>query len=271
MFCATRGTIKAAGPEDLELAGAQVMLANTYHLMLRPGSKRIQRLGGLHRVLRLARSDLHRQRRIPGVQPRARVGGRRDQSAGSRRPDSGSRCSRITEHGAVFKSYVDGQRIVLTPERAIQIQRELGSDLAVVLDECTPVPRRPRRTPERSMEMTHRWADRCARRVRRGTTTGGRRSTASRREASTRTCGGVRPSIFRRGPSSGTPSADRSAPTKRRCMTSSSYAQAHLRRDRPVHLLGIGGVDDIFQGSRAAASTRFDCVRRRGSRATAGR
>jgi queuine tRNA-ribosyltransferase len=256
MFCATRGTIKAAGPDDLEQAGAQVMLANTYHLMLRPGSGLIQRLGGLH-----VYSGWHGPifTDSGGFQVFSLGHGSVADEIKARQPARQRRKSllQISEDGAVFQSYVDGQRVVLTPERAIQIQRELGSDLVVVLDECTPF-HVDRTYTERSMEMTHRWGDRCIAEFQRyddgrqalyGISQGGVYEDLRRRSAeylSTR--------AFFGHAIGGSLGAD-----KAQMYDVVDFAQADLRRERPVHLLGIGGVDDIFEGVARGIDT-FDCV-----------
>jgi queuine tRNA-ribosyltransferase len=256
MFCATRGTLKAAGPEDLELAGAQVMLANTYHLMLRPGSELVEKLGGLHRfsgwsgpiftdsggfqVFSLGHGSVADE-----------IKGRRNQAEGRKS------LLKITEHGALFKSYVDGAQVLLTPERAIEIQRQLGSDLVVVLDECTPY-HVDRDYTERSMERTHRWADRCLTEFERhdqgkqalyGIVQGGVYEDLRHRAAEF-----VSSRPFFAHAIGGSLGAEKSQMYDVVEMT-----QRVLSPQRPVHLLGIGGVDDIFHGVERGIDT-FDCV-----------
>lgn len=256
MFCATRGTLKAAGPEDLELAGAQVMLANTYHLMLRPGSELVERLGGLHafsgwkgpiftdsggfQVFSLGHGSVADE-----------VKGRRT------RPEGRKLLLRITEHGAVFKSYVDGAQVVLTPERAIEVQRQLGSDLVAVLDECTPY-HVDRDYTEKSMEMTHRWAERCLVEFDRGDS--GRQALYGIVQ------GGVHTDLRQRSaefvssrPFFGHAIGGSLGAAKDQMYDVVELTQAHLSPVRPVHLLGIGGVDDIFHGVERGIDT-FDCV-----------
>ncbi|HRC85459.1 MAG TPA: tRNA guanosine(34) transglycosylase Tgt, partial [Thermoanaerobaculia bacterium] len=132
LFCATRGTLKAAGPEDLELAGAQILLANTYHLMLRPGAERVARLGGLHTFSGWQGPIFTDS---GGFQVFSLGHGSVADEIKGRRSNPGNRSLlKISEEGAVFKSYVDGARELLTPERSMEVQRLLGSDFAVVLD-----------------------------------------------------------------------------------------------------------------------------------------
>lgn len=136
----TAGTVKAARWSDLESAGAEIVLANTYHLMLRPSGERIKRLGGLHRFIGWEKPIL------------TDSGGYQVMSLAQNR--------RLTEDGVLFRSHIDGSEHLLTPERAASLQLEdFGVDVAMVLDECTPYPAR-REDARASMELTHRWARR---------------------------------------------------------------------------------------------------------------
>ncbi len=136
----TAGTVKAMTADGVAASGAEIILGNTYHLMLRPGAERIARLGGLHRFMNWQRPIL------------TDSGGYQVLSLAKRRT--------IDENGVTFASHLDGTRIELTPERAIEIQRLLGSDIAMVLDECTPHPVTEDAARE-SMELSMRWAQRC--------------------------------------------------------------------------------------------------------------
>jgi queuine tRNA-ribosyltransferase len=138
----TAGTVKAARWSDLETAGAEIVLANTYHLMLRPGGDAVRRLGGLHRFIGWDRPIL------------TDSGGYQIMSL------AGSRA--LSEEGVVFRSHVDGSSHALTPERAVDLQLgDFGVDVAMVLDECTPYPA-TRNEARASMALTHRWAARAA-------------------------------------------------------------------------------------------------------------
>ena len=136
----TQGTVKALAPRNLDEVGARIILANTYHLYLRPGHELIHDLGGLHRFMRFPGPIL------------TDSGGYQVFSLGPLR--------RITEEGVRFRSHLDGSAHVLTPERAIEIQEALGADVAMAFDECTPYPA-TREYAERSMDLTTRWARRC--------------------------------------------------------------------------------------------------------------
>src|SRR5688572_247854 len=140
----TQGTVKAALHRDVRDAGAEIILGNTYHLFLRPGDELIARRGGLHRFIGWTRPIL------------TDSGGFQIFSLASRRV--------IREEGAEFQSHLDGSRHVLTPERAVDIQARLGSDIAMVLDECLAYPA-TRDQAAASMERSVRWARRCRERL----------------------------------------------------------------------------------------------------------
>jgi queuine tRNA-ribosyltransferase len=135
----TAGTVKAMLPEQVRATGADIVLGNTYHLMLRPGAERIARLGGLHRFMNWPWPILT--------------------DSGGFQVMSLSALRRVTEAGVTFRSHIDGAEVTLSPERAIEIQRLLGSDIAMVLDECTPFPA-THEEAARSMELSMRWAAR---------------------------------------------------------------------------------------------------------------
>ena len=136
----TQGAVKAALHRDVESLGAEIILGNTYHLFLRPGDDLIARRGGLHRFIGWTRPIL------------TDSGGYQIFSLAARRV--------IREEGAEFQSHLDGSRHVLTPERAVDIQSRLGSDVAMVLDECLAYPA-SRDEVAASMERSVRWARRC--------------------------------------------------------------------------------------------------------------
>jgi queuine tRNA-ribosyltransferase len=135
----TQGAVKGMSARDLRENGAEIILANTYHLYLRPGDRLVARRGGLHRFIGWDRAVL------------TDSGGYQAFSLGARR--------RITEEGICFRSHLDGTEHMLTPERAVEIQARLGSDVAMVLDECLGYPATEQAARE-SMERTLRWASR---------------------------------------------------------------------------------------------------------------
>jgi len=135
----TAATVKAMLPETVRATGADIILANTYHLMLRPGAERIAKLGGLHRFM-------HWQGPILT-------------DSGGYQVMSLAKLRRLEESGVTFQSHIDGATVELTPERAIEVQCLLGSDIQMVLDECTPFPA-TRDEAKTSMALSLRWAER---------------------------------------------------------------------------------------------------------------
>jgi len=135
----TYGTVKAVTPEELESIGAEVILGNTFHLMLRPGSELIREFGGLHKFMHWTRPIL------------TDSGGFQVWSLTKRR--------KIAEEGVEFRAPTDGSKVMLTPESVMQIQADLGSDIQMIFDECTDYPA-SERDARRSMELSLRWAKR---------------------------------------------------------------------------------------------------------------
>jgi queuine tRNA-ribosyltransferase len=137
----TQATVKAVGQDDLRSLGAEILLGNTYHLMLRPGEALVGELGGLHRFMAWDRAIL------------TDSGGFQVYSLAQNR--------KITEEGASFQSHLDGSRWLLTPERSVQIQETLGADIIMAFDEC-PSSKSDRQYMEDSLPRTTRWLQRCA-------------------------------------------------------------------------------------------------------------
>jgi queuine tRNA-ribosyltransferase len=136
----TAATVKAVTTDQLRSSGVDVVLANTYHLMLRPGAERIARLGGLHGFMRWDRPILT--------------------DSGGFQVMSLSKLRKITDDGVAFQSHIDGASHLLTPERAIEIQCLLGADIQMQLDECIELPAEHKEA-ERAMELSVRWAERA--------------------------------------------------------------------------------------------------------------
>lgn len=136
----TLGSVKAMSPEDLEECGSQIILGNTYHLFLRPGHKIVEELGGLHKFMNWNKPILT--------------------DSGGFQVFSLAKLARVTEEGVQFQSHIDGSKHLLTPEKAIEIQRSLGSDIMMALDELLPLPTEKSRLKS-SLELSTRWAKRC--------------------------------------------------------------------------------------------------------------
>jgi queuine tRNA-ribosyltransferase len=138
----TAATVKAMLPESVAATGAEILLGNTYHLMLRPGAERVASQGGLHRFMNWPRPILT--------------------DSGGFQVMSLAKLRRLDEAGVTFRSHLDGSPHLLTPERSIEIQHLLGADITMAFDECTPYPAE-RDAVERSMQLSMRWAERSKR------------------------------------------------------------------------------------------------------------
>lgn len=135
----TAGTVKAMMPESVASTGAQMILGNTYHLMLRPGAERVGRLGGLHEFMNWPGPILT--------------------DSGGFQVMSLAKLRKMTEEGVAFQSHIDGSKHLLTPERSMEIQNLLDADVTMAFDECTPFPATPEQAAE-SMRLSMRWAQR---------------------------------------------------------------------------------------------------------------
>lgn len=138
----TQATVKAVAPEDVARTGADILLGNTYHLMLRPGPERVAALGGLHRFMNWPKPILT--------------------DSGGFQVMSLSQLRKIDEKAVTFKSHLDGSMHELSPERSVEIQRLLGADISMQLDECIRLPA-SREEIDRAMQLSLRWAERSKR------------------------------------------------------------------------------------------------------------
>ena len=138
----TQGTVKGVLPEHLSAAGSQIILANTYHLMLRPGETVVRDLGDLHRFMAWPGPILT--------------------DSGGFQVFSLADINKIDDHGVTFKSHIDGAMVKLTPERSMQIQNDLGADIIMAFDEC-PDPNKSLEYQTLAVERTLRWAEQCLR------------------------------------------------------------------------------------------------------------
>lgn len=233
----TAGAVKALPHEWLEDLDSRIILANTYHLCLRPGYQRIERLGGLHRFMSWSRSVLT--------------------DSGGYQVFSHRELRRITEEGVHFQSHVDGSRHFLTPEAAIDIQAALGSDIAMVLDECTSYPC-GRADAEQSLELSMRWASRCRERWRERQTGQGLFGIVQ---------GGLYPDLRRRSVNllseldfSGLAIGGLSVGEPKDAMYEVlDLTVPSLPEDKPRYLMGVGTPRDLVR-SVALGVDMFDCV-----------
>jgi queuine tRNA-ribosyltransferase len=234
----TQATVKGLAPETVRATGADILLGNTYHLMLRPGAERIAALGGLHHFMRWPHAILTDS---GGFQVMSLAGLRK-----------------IEERCVVFRSHLDGATVELSPERAIEIQRLLGSDIAMQLDECVRLPA-SRSELDRAMQLSLRWAERSRRafeaeptegRALFGIVQGGDDPTL--RTVSARQL----VAIGFEGYAIGGLAVGESPEVMRQTIEATVPA---LPVDRPRYLMGVGTPEDILEAV-ARGIDMFDCV-----------
>ena len=234
----TAGAVKALPLESLESLDARIILANTYHLFLRPGHERIEKLGGLHRFMSWNGAVLT--------------------DSGGFQVFSHRELCRISEEGVEFRSHLDGSKNFISPEKAIDIQRSLGSDIAMVFDDCTPYPC-GYTDAESSMELSMRWAARC-------------RQHWSYNDDGTHGLfgivqGGVYPDLRKRSAEAlaemdfpGTAIGGLSVGEPKDLMGEIMESTLPLLPwDRPRYLMGVGTPEDLIRGI-AMGVDMFDCV-----------
>jgi queuine tRNA-ribosyltransferase len=234
----TAATVKALYLDQVDAAGADILLGNTYHLMLRPGAERIARLGGLHAFMRWTKPILT--------------------DSGGFQVMSLSKIRKMTEEGATFQSHLDGSKHMLSPERSIEIQCLLGSDIQMQLDECIELPADFKRT-EQAMELSLRWAERSKRAFDRfgspnqalfGIVQGGTEP-ALRRRSATELAAMDLP-----GYSIGGLAVGEGQETMLRVL---DETLPYLPTDKPRYLMGVGTPQDLIE-SVARGIDMFDCV-----------
>jgi queuine tRNA-ribosyltransferase len=235
-------------------AGTQIILSNTYHLMLQPGPSTMRAMGGIHKFTGWNGPMLTDS---GGFQIFSLGHGSVAQEIKGTRNSGYKSLCKITEEGAEFRSYLDGSKQLLTPERSIQIQRDIGADLILVLDECTPFHVSKQYTA-RSMEMSHRWAMRSLAEFERGDD--GTQSLYGIVQ------GGVYEDLRVESASFvnsqkffGVAVGGSLGRDKEQMMSVVDTTMKMIDRSRPVHLLGIGGIQDILHGVECGIDT-FDCV-----------
>ncbi len=232
----TAATVKGMYPEQVRALGADVVLGNTYHLMLRPGAERVARLGGLHRFMNWPHPILT--------------------DSGGFQVMSLSQLRKLTEEGVTFQSHIDGSKHMLSPERSVEIQNLLGSDIVMQLDECVSLPCEDK-VAEKAMRLSLRWAERCKAafgnpegRALFGIVQGGavpRLRVESARELVAMDLKGYAIG----GLAVGEPQDVMLAMIE--------TVEPHLPQDKPRYLMGVGTPDDIVQAV-ARGIDMFDCV-----------
>jgi len=260
IFCGTKAAIKGLSPAQMIEAQTDIILANTYHLMLQPGADLIEKMGGLHKIMNwngplLTDSGGFQVFSLGEGTMANEIKGKNSTKNGGKH-DNKSLIS-MNEEGCVFKSYIDGSKIKLTPESSMEIQRKLGADLLMQFDECTPY-HVDKDYTARSMEMSIRWGDRCLVEFERHDN--GAQGLYGIIQ------GGVHEDL-RQISAAYTKDRDFFGTAVGGCLggseeemervVASSLPYAHP--DRPVHFLGIGQIKDVFKFVRLGVDT-FDCV-----------
>lgn len=255
IFCGTKAAIKGVTTAQAKEAGVDIILSNTYHLLIQPGPDMVAAHGGLHKMMNWDGPMLTDS---GGFQIFSLGhGGVAQEIKGRNRNQTARTLKKIDEEGAVFRSYVDGKIHRLTPELSIDIQRKLGADLILVLDECTPF-HIDRDYTARSMERSHRWELRSLKEFQKGDD--GSQALYGIVQ------GGVYPDLRKESasfvaeqPFFGQAIGGSLGGTKEQMHEVVGYACQYLHPQRPTHLLGIGGLEDIWKGVALGIDT-FDCV-----------
>ncbi|CUA87887.1 tRNA guanosine(34) transglycosylase Tgt [Pseudidiomarina woesei] len=231
----TAGTVKGMTPEEVKATGAQICLGNTFHLMLRPGTSIIKQHGDLHDFMNWDKPIL------------TDSGGFQVFSLGELR--------KITEEGVTFRSPINGEKILLTPEKSMEVQRDLGSDIVMIFDECTPYPA-TQAEARTSMELSLRWAE---------------RSKAAHGDNPSALFGIIQGGMYEElrtislegltnigfdgyaigGLSVGEPKED--------MMRVLDYITPQMPIDKPRYLMGVGKPEDLVEAVRRGVDM-FDCV-----------
>ncbi len=232
----TAATVKAMMPESVRATGADILLGNTYHLMLRPTAERIDRLGGLHKFMNWDRPILTDS---GGFQVMSLAGLRK-----------------LTEKGVTFKSHVDGSKHELTPERSMEIQRLLGSDIVMCFDECPSLPADRDRIAE-SMRLSMRWAERSREAFgdRPGHALFGIMQGGLEQDLREESAEALKAIAFE-GYAIGGLAVGEGQEAMFDCL---NYAPDFLPKDKPRYLMGVGKPDDIV-GAVARGVDMMDCV-----------
>ena len=264
IFCGTKATVKSILPHQLRSAKTQIILSNTYHLMLQPGPDIISKEKGLQNFT---------QWRGPMMTDSGGYqifslghGSVSEEIKGKNKNIKRKSLIKISEEGAIFRNYLNGDKVYLTPERSIELQRHFGADLIFVLDECTPFNVSKKYT-ENSMYLSHRWAKRCSDAFKNTYSNFDSPSGSSGRQhlfgiiqggvyedlrkiACEETCSGDYNGLAIGGSLGG---------SKEQMHDIFSFCSDLIDKSKPVHVLGIGGLDDILHGVSCGYDT-FDCV-----------
>jgi queuine tRNA-ribosyltransferase len=236
----TAGTVKAVKPDDVRASGTDIILGNTYHLMLRPGAERVAKLGGLHKFMGWERPILT--------------------DSGGYQVMSLSELAKVTEEGVSFKSHLDGTRHMLSPERSVEVQRLLGSDIVMAFDELVPA-KADRAAQVAAMERSMRWAKRSRDAFDAGGEHAGRAAIFGIQqggldEPMRQASADALIDIGFDGYAIGGLAVGEGQAAMLGCL---DFACGQLPADRPRYLMGVGKPDDVVEAVRRGVDM-FDCV-----------
>jgi queuine tRNA-ribosyltransferase len=254
IFCGTKASIKNLTPDAMREAQTDIILANTYHCMIQPGADLVEKMGGLHEFMQW---DGPMMTDSGGFQIFSMGFGSIADEIKGRGKSREKSILKITEDGARFRSYWDGTEINLTPELSIDVQRKLGADLIYQLDECTAY-HHDKAYTESSMHRSHRWGDRCL--VEFDKHNDGKQALYGIVQ------GGIYKDLrdlsvqhLHERPYFGTAIGGCLGATDEEMCEIVSWCMEDVPQGRPVHLLGIGRIQDVFSFVRLGITT-FDCV-----------
>ncbi len=255
IFCGTKASIKNLSPTQMEEAQTDIILANTYHLMIQPGADLVQKMGGLHKFMNWKGPMLTDS---GGFQVFSMGHGTcADEIKGRNTATKKESLLKITEEGAVFKSYHDGAKLMLNPEVSMELQHKLGADLIMQMDECTAY-QVTRDYTAKSMEMSMRWGDRSL-------------DAFDKHHNGTQGLygiiqGGIYHDLRKVSaeyvadrPYFGTAVGGCLGGSDEEMYSILEAIQPINHPDRPIHFLGIGKIKDIFESVKYGIDT-FDCV-----------
>src|SRR3989344_8026945 len=246
MPVATKATVKAISSEDLEDLGAQLLICNTYHLMLKPGADIIEKIGGLNKFMNWKKPILTDsggfQAFSLGLALKHGTGKMYHPNKGEKLQSSKKSFVKITDKGIFFRSVYDNSPHLLTPEKSIEVQEKLGADLILALDECTS-PMSDKSYVKKSIDRTHQWAIRCLKAHKTDQAIAGIIQGSSWKDLRKKSA-----KFICSLPSDSIAVGGSLGKTKLDMHNILDWIYPYLPEDKPRHFLGIGVVEDIFEG-----------------------
>lgn len=255
IICGTKASVKACSTRDVKDVGTQIILANTYHMMIQPGADIVEQMGGLHKFMGWDGPMLTDS---GGYQIFAmQHGSVSKDTSGEKVAKDKQSLLKITEEGATFRSYKDGAKLFLSPEVAMQVQKKLGADLVVQLDECT-ANKEGKEYSAKGMEMSMRWGDRSLKEFEKGND-GKQAVYGVIQGAHFEDLRASSVDYINSRPFFGTAIGGSMGKGPQDLDMVTEWCTTRVAEDRPIHLLGYGLVRDIFAAVKLGVDT-LDCV-----------